>query len=518
MKTYVTDELPLKLQHFLADYGKVYHAALVDTVNRLLAGESTPDQSESEFKSQLKTYLQDIYRINRRQANAVITEASGMIGSAKECRNNHIKELESKLKSAKDWLKKKQKQLKDSQKFYRSKKWQNKKNAPRLRFSSSLEHRRTTWQCHRFQIHNKKRYIAHLERKIAKLKAAPIKVKISHQTQAYFVGSKGETWGNQVCQFDGETLKIRVPGCLEHIYGEYVTVEIGQFAYGAEQIQQALSTPGETVSKSGVRTPIEYGVAMTYRFYYKNFCWFMAVSFDLPAPKRVTKSRHYGCIGIDLNPDSIGWAYVDYQGNLKAKGKIALQLSGFRKGQVKAIIGDAVKELTILADTYACPIVCESLDFSREKGELREKGRKYARMLSNFAYSRFFQALSGRCFNLGIELIQVNPAYSSLIGLVKYAKMYGLASDSAAGLAIARRGMRLSERLPHAITALLQVNCSRHVWHGWNQLNKKLSGMKRHSFYSTVSNWEPLVNPDDESDSSDRSSGKPKRTKGSART
>ncbi len=39
------------------------------------------------------------------------------------------------------------------------------------------------------------------------------------------------------------------------------------------------------------------------------------------------------------------------------------------------------------------------------------------------------------------------------IGLVKYMKMYGLASDEAAAIVIARRGMRLSERLPSAITA-----------------------------------------------------------------
>jgi ElaB/YqjD/DUF883 family membrane-anchored ribosome-binding protein len=259
----VTDELPLKLQAFLADYSKAYHAALVDTVNRLLAGSSIPDQSASKFKSQLNTYLQDTYKINKRQADSVITEADGMIASAKECCANHIKELESKLKSAKEWLKKKEKQLKDSRKFYRHKKWLHKKNAPRLKFSSSLEHRRTTWQCHRFGIHNKKRYIAHLERKITHRKSASIRVKIPKQLHAYFVGSKGESWGNQVCQFDGQTIQIRVPDILKPFYGEYVTAEIGKFPYGAEQIQQALSTPGDTVSKSGVRTPIKYGVAMT---------------------------------------------------------------------------------------------------------------------------------------------------------------------------------------------------------------------------------------------------------------
>jgi hypothetical protein len=59
---------------------------------------------------------------------------------------------------------------------------------------------------------------------------------------------------------------------------------------------------------------------------------------------------------------------------------------------------------------------------------------------------------------------------------------------------VARRGMRLSERLPSAINTYLSVNDEKHVWHWW-QLNKlvKQSGMRRHHFYS-VSNWESQVN------------------------
>jgi hypothetical protein len=58
-------------------------------------------------------------------------------------------------------------------------------------------------------------------------------------------------------------------------------------------------------------------------------------------------------------------------------------------------------------------------------------------MLSSWAYSEFFRQLNSVLSNRGIELITVNPAYSSMIGLVKYMKMYGLASDEAAALAIA---------------------------------------------------------------------------------
>jgi hypothetical protein len=98
--------------------------------------------------------------------------------------------------------------------------------------------------------------------------------------------------------------------------------------------------------------------------------------------------------------------------------------------------------------------------------------------------------------NRGIELITINPAYTSVIGLVKFVRMYGLASDEAAALAVARRGIRLSEKLPSAITAYLSVNDSKHVWHWWNKLNtllKKSSISCRHDYYA-ISNWESQVN------------------------
>jgi len=96
--------------------------------------------------------------------------------------------------------------------------------------------------------------------------------------------------------------------------------------------------------------------------------------------------------------------------------------------------------------------------------------------------------------NRGVEVIRRNPAYSSLLGLAKYCRQYGLASDEAAALVMARRGMNLSERLPGSLPALLGVNPRRHIWSQLNQLNKVLAGVSRHAHYS-ISNWESLVKP-----------------------
>ncbi len=75
MKTYVTDKLPVILQNFISDYSKIYRSALVFTVNTRLTSDTS--------KSDLNTVLQKQFGLMKRHANAVITDADGMIGSAK---------------------------------------------------------------------------------------------------------------------------------------------------------------------------------------------------------------------------------------------------------------------------------------------------------------------------------------------------------------------------------------------------------------------------------------------------
>ena len=113
---------------------------------------------------------------------------------------------------------------------------------------------------------------------------------------------------------------------------------------------------------------------------------------------------------------------------------------------------------------------------------LRELSSRHNRMLSNFAYSKFLQLLSSRCFKLGLQLIEVNPAFSSVIGLVKFMSMYGLNSATAAAFVLARRAMRLSERIP-ANTAYLGTEAKKHVWSDWSRVSKRIKGSSRHSFY-----------------------------------
>lgn len=117
---------------------------------------------------------------------------------------------------------------------------------------------------------------------------------------------------------------------------------------------------------------------------------------------------------------------------------------------------------------------------------LREKNRKHARMLSSLSYATTIAFLKSGALKNGVELIEVNPAYTSVIGRVKFAKKYGLSLHHSAAFCIARRAFRFSENPPLSLEnipdgrkshiALLMPARIRgkHIWSFWSEVNRKL--------------------------------------------
>ena len=132
------------------------------------------------------------------------------------------------------------------------------------------------------------------------------------------------------------------------------------------------------------------------------------------------------------------------------------------------------------------PVVIEDLDFAKKKASLREKGKKYARMLSNMAYSQFLERIKTRCSDAGIELMKVDAAYTSVIGVTKYMAMYGLNSGCAAALVVARRGQGRTEKLPASHVRFFKRPEDCLKYRAWATLSRKINlvgGFNRHRWY-----------------------------------
>ena len=129
---------------------------------------------------------------------------------------------------------------------------------------------------------------------------------------------------------------------------------------------------------------------------------------------------------MDLNADHLAVTETDRSGNYVHAFSVPLVTYGKARHQAVAIIGDAVASVIAYAREVGKPIVIERLDFRQKKSALEGESRRYSRMLSSFNYGRIKAHFLSRGYREGVEVHQVNPAFSSVIGRVKFMERYGL--------------------------------------------------------------------------------------------
>ena len=313
----------------------------------------------------------------------------------------------------------------------------------------------------------------------------------ARSSQFFVLGSQDETAGNQTCQAvlaeDGAlTLTLRLPEALAA--GKHIALSGVRFAYGHGALVAALHTSHRirTTTRAGTPTMKRVGSAISYRFVRDAKGWRVFASVEAAAVT-VTTHRAAGAIGIDLNADHVAVAETDRFGNLIGTQRIPLVTYGKTHAQAKALIGDACVALVAQAKAAGKPLVIEALNFQKKKAELEAVDPKQARMLSSFACTQVSAGLTAAGFRAGVEVIDVNPAYTSVMGAVNHAQRLGISVHQAAAYAIARRGLRLSEApavreaiVPtrnggHVTFALPARNRAKHVWSHWSKIRTRLT-------------------------------------------
>ena len=165
--------------------------------------------------------------------------------------------------------------------------------------------------------------------------------------------------------------------------------------------------------------------------------------------------------------------------------RVPLVTYGKSTHQTEALVGDAVAGVVEYARDAGKPIVIEELDFRQKKSVLEGESRRYSRMLSSFSYGKVKAYFVSRGHRQGVEVHQVNPAYSSVIGRVKFMERYGLSVHQAAALALARRLLGCSERIPrwrvapvgngvHVAFTVPARKRVKHVWAYWGAISRQL--------------------------------------------
>jgi len=302
----------------------------------------------------------------------------------------------------------------------------------------------------------------------------------ARSSQFFQIGVGEESAGCQSVQwnFIEKTVKVRLCNKASSFNNgnEWLTLKASKIPYGLEHLLTAQEhhKPVTTriVLRKNEKTKVISLKALVsvYEFH-----------------KPVTTCRFNGALGVDLNAHSVALAWIKEDGNLLRTSTLEYNLAQKSTEQTENILSNLAKTIVMMAKSSQIPIVCEELDFQSKKRTLESREARYSEMLSGFAYAKFYQFLTRHAIRHGVEVITVNPAFTSIMGYVKFG-VGRLSVDESAAYAIARRGLGCTERLrtrsmsPALCTKLTQVSGERHmrhVWSGWRRFSPWLGTARK---------------------------------------
>jgi IS605 OrfB family transposase len=182
-----------------------------------------------------------------------------------------------------------------------------------------------------------------------------------------------------------------------------------------------------------------------------------SVSFEIPKPE-VRYTKENGVIAIDTNasPIHLAVAEVSKTGELLSYQTISLHnllgLSQNSKDHQEWILAHQIVDLAI---EKGKAIAIENLK-KLKKGMRGDGKAKLRKILHNWNAKKFLQKLKRVAVLKGVEVIEVNPAYTSVIGMLKYAPQLNIDKDVAGAYVIGRRALGFKEDIPENYEKLLK--------------------------------------------------------------
>jgi IS605 OrfB family transposase len=129
-----------------------------------------------------------------------------------------------------------------------------------------------------------------------------------------------------------------------------------------------------------------------------------------------------------------------------------LGLSQNSKDQQEWILAHQLLDLAIEKDKA---IAIENL--KKLKRGVRGDGKaKLRKRLHHWNAKKFLQKLKRVAILKGVEVIEVNPAYTSVIGMLKYSPQLSIDKDTASAYVIGRRALGFKEDMPENYEKLLK--------------------------------------------------------------
>jgi IS605 OrfB family transposase len=182
-----------------------------------------------------------------------------------------------------------------------------------------------------------------------------------------------------------------------------------------------------------------------------------SVSFELPNSE-VKYTKENGLIAIDTNasPIHLAIAQVSKTGELLSYQTISLHhllgLSKNAKDHQEWILANKIVDLAIKKGKA---IAVENLK-KLKKGTRGDGKAKLRKILHQWSAKKLLQKIKRIAKLKGVEVTGVNPAYTSVIGMLKYAPQLSIDKDVAGAYVIGSRALGFKEDMPENYERLLK--------------------------------------------------------------
>jgi IS605 OrfB family transposase len=182
-----------------------------------------------------------------------------------------------------------------------------------------------------------------------------------------------------------------------------------------------------------------------------------SVSFEIPTHE-MKYTKENGVIAIDTNasPIHLAIAEVSKTGELVSYQTINLHhllgLSQNSKDHQEWILAHKIVDIAIQRNKA---IAIENLK-KLKKGVRGDGKAELRKRLHQWNAKKFLQKLKRVAMLKGVEVIEVNPAYTSVIGMLKYAPQLNIDKDIAGAYVIGRRALGFKEDMPENYEKLLK--------------------------------------------------------------
>jgi len=392
-------------------------------------------------RNDLNKLLQEKFSVTARTANSAIYEAEEIISSALALIPLNIEKLETRIEGKIKLIEKKKKEM---AKIHASRKT-NTKRLGKLKFHiynihNSINRIRQKIESLEKQLENRKPNICMGSKKLARNDAKAFKR--HRDSQISYIGRACEKQGNMNFQLQyikkGNFFSMKI----RRDFGKWKDDRSPErfaygkchFKYGSRQLRNALMDNASPVTASFIRRDDRYYLFVT-----------VTVSYESSAI--ITRKEH-GVIGIDFNKGFINICETDEKGNVVSIEKMRYPFG--KAGITDAGLSDVINRACSKATDTGKSIVAEDLSFEKKKRKTKKavtpSEKERMRMLHSLPYSRYAKILENITFNKRIELIKVNPAYTSRIAEQKFCNKMKLNIHDGAAYVIARKGMGIKDK------------------------------------------------------------------------